>query len=128
MLALYLIIPYSISFRRDPPSLGHTLRCFQLFFAVLHKISLPLPSNIHLTDRLIPPPQPLTLTGPHSPTKPIPKCRIQLAKIRLDAPTLVMYIMIQCALPRAQLKWVPGDTVPAVVVCGFEGRERGEED
>ena len=40
----------------------------------------------------------------------------------------MMDIMIQCALPRAKLKWVPGDTVPAVIVCGFEGGERGEEN
>jgi hypothetical protein len=52
----------------------------------------------------------------------------RLREIGLDARLLMMNIVIICVVPKHDLQWVKGKAVPAMIVYGFERREREEEN
>ena len=49
-------------------------------------------------------------------------------QLYLNPPTLMMDVMIYCVLTSQHLERVPGDTVTAMVVHRFKGRQCSEED
>lgn len=90
-------------------------------------------ANIHLRFLLRGQSRPLVPrtnipTRPHSPKRTIPKRKERLAEIGLDAPALVMHIMITSVIRGQMLERVPWESVAAVIVDGFESAAGEEAD
>ena len=87
------------------------------------RLGLPLPSQLL---RLRPLPfRPV----PHvpRPQRAVPEREEGLRKVRLDAPRLVVDVVVGGVITRYVLHGVPWKRVPAVVVNGLDGREAEEE-
>lgn len=60
-------------------------------------------------------------TGPDRAEKSVPEGEEWLGEVRLDAPALVVHIVVAGIVRRDVLQRVPGQSVSTVIVNGFEG-------
>ena len=72
--------------------LTHTLLCSKPFSVRSHRLPLILA---------------LDLTLPHGPHEPIPEGKVWLAEVGLDAPALMMDVVIGGIVAAQALKWIP---------------------
>ena len=87
------------------------------------RLGLPLFSQLHRLGPLPLRPVP----NVHRPQRAVPECEEGLREVRLNAPRLVVDIVVGGVITSDVLHGVPGKRVPAVVVDGLDGREAEEE-
>ena len=63
---------------------------------------------------------------PHGTQESVPEGEERLAEVRLDAPALVMHVMVSGVVARQVLDGIEGEGVAAVVVDSFDGAESEE--
>lgn len=68
----------------------------------------------------------LHIALPLSTEPTIPDCEERLRKVRLDSPALVVNVMVSGIVGCKMLQRIPGESIAAVIVNGFDGR-KGEE-